>query len=208
MTSYQKQAQASYDVAKKEYDNAVELIKAREARLEKGDYKLKIYYDQTSGKIIHDTPEKQEKRDREALLRDMKILPAYEKDMDRWKDLVDKFSEKIQQRIKEDGDEAEKEYNERMKWLEDLKKGYQELGKLETQRKELFQSIQDSYIQQGVDILSTMGKSGKYMSQMEMSSMSQNRFSPITTRMDKMDKQLEHLSKIDTKIDKMKTGLL
>ena len=114
----------------------------------------------------------------------------------------------FEDKLKELGDEAEREYKERMKWLEDLKKGYQELGKLETQRKELFQSIQDSYIQQGVDILSTMGKSGKYMSQMEMSSMSQNRFSPITTRMDKMDKQLEHLSKIDTKIDKIKTGLL
>lgn len=104
------------------------------------------------------------------------------------------FVEKLlEDKLKELGDQAEKEYNERMKWLEDLKKGYHELGQLETQRAELFQSIQDSYIQQGVDILSTMGKSGKYMSQMEVASLNQNRFSPITTRMDKMDKQLEHL---------------
>lgn len=99
----------------------------------------------------------------------------------------------FEDKLKELGDQAEKEYNERMKWLEDLKKGYHELGQLETQRKELFQSIQDAYLQQGVDILSTMGKSGKYMSQMEVASLNQNRFSPITTRMDKMDRQLEHL---------------
>jgi hypothetical protein len=88
--------------------------------------------------------------------------------------------------LKELGDEAEKEYKERMKWLEDLKKGYQKLGQLETRRKELFQSIQDDYFQQGVDILSTMGKSGKYMSSMEMASLNQERFSPITKKMDDM----------------------
>lgn len=137
-----------------------------------------------------------------------KQLPVVQNQLKVWEELHKQIKELLSSAIKEAGDEAEKEYNERMKWLEELKKGYHELGQLETQRKELFQSIQDAYIQQGVDILSTMGKSGKYMSQMEVASLNQNRFSPITTRMDKMDKQLEHLRKIDSKIDKIKTGLL
>ena len=137
-----------------------------------------------------------------------KQLPVVQNQLKAWEELHKQIKELLTSAIKEAGDEAEKEYNERMKWLEEMKKGYHELGQLETQRKELFQSIQDAYIQQGVDILSTMGKSGKYMSQMEVASLNQNRFSPITTRMDKMDKQLEHLRKIDSKIDKIKTGLL
>ena len=137
-----------------------------------------------------------------------KQLPVVQNQLKVWEELHKQIKDLLSSAIKEAGDEAEMEYNERMKWLEELKKGYHELGQLETQRKELFQSIQDAYIQQGVDILSTMGKSGKYMSQMEVASLNQNRFSPITTRMDKMDKQLEHLRKIDSKIDKIKTGLL
>lgn len=81
------------------------------------------------------------------------------------------------------------------------------LGDLEEQRRNLLDTIETEYQQRGVDILSTMGKSGKYMSTMEQSSLSQERFSQVTKKLDNMSKYLAHLQKIDNKMDKIKTGL-
>lgn len=113
----------------------------------------------------------------------------------------------IDAEIKRAGDEAEKEYDDRIRWLEERKKAFEELGTLEGLRKQVLLDIQDDYLQRGVNVLSQMGKSGKYMSEMERASVSQERFSPITKRMDNMQKKLDHLQKIDRKLEKLNLGL-
>ena len=52
-----------------------------------------------------------------------------------------------------------------------------------------------------------MGKSGKYMSQVEASSMSQERYAPITKKLDSMQKSLDHLGQIDAKLRNLNLGL-
>lgn len=97
------------------------------------------------------------------------------------------------------------------KWMKDYekqqKKSAEQTKKLNDQRENIIREIQADYTQQGVDILSSMGKSGKYMSTMEQASLSQERFSPITKRMDNMQKSLDHLARIDREISKLDTGL-
>ena len=118
-------------------------------------------------------------------------------------DLIKKQAEGV----KEAGDIAEREYDDLVGWLKQRRDMFVKLGDLEEQRKTLLDTIEAEYQQRGVDILSTMGKSGKYMSTMEQSSLSQERFSQVTKKLDNMSKYLAHLQKIDNKMDKIKTGL-
>lgn len=57
-------------------------------------------------------------------------------------------------------------------------------------------------------MLSSMGKAGKFMSQMESQSTAQERYAPITKKLDTMQKSLDHLSQIDAKLRTLNTGLL
>ena len=66
------------------------------------------------------------------------------------------------------------------------KKNEEKRKKLTDKRDNLLLDIEDDYTQQGVDLLTSMGKAGKYMSSMEMASLNQERFSPITKKMDDM----------------------
>ena len=66
------------------------------------------------------------------------------------------------------------------------KKNEEKRKKLTDKRSNLLLDIEDDYTQQGVDLLTSMGKAGKYMSAMEMASLNQERFSPITKKMDDM----------------------
>lgn len=109
--------------------------------------------------------------------------------------------------VKEAGDIAEREYDDLVGWLKQRRDMFVKLGDLEEQRKNLLNTMESEYQQKGVDILSTMGKSGKYMSTMEQSSLTQERFSQVTKKLDNMSKYLAHLQKIDSKMDKIKTGL-
>ena len=118
-------------------------------------------------------------------------------------DLIKKQAEGV----KEAGDIAEREYDDLVGWLKQRRDMFVKLGDLEEQRKTLLDTIEAEYQQRGVDILSTMGKSGKYMSTMEQSSLTQERFSQVTKKLDDMSKYLAHLQKIDSKMDKIKTGL-
>ena len=76
------------------------------------------------------------------------------------------------------------------KWMNDYekeqKKNAEKMKKLTDRRENLLLDIEDDYTQQGVDLLTSMGKAGKYMSAMEMASLNQDRFSPITKKMDDM----------------------
>lgn len=56
--------------------------------------------------------------------------------------------------------------------------------------------------------MSGMGKSGKYMSQAEAASTSQERYAPITKKLDTMQKSLDHLSQIDAKLRNLNIGLI
>ena len=76
------------------------------------------------------------------------------------------------------------------------------------EREQILLGIEQEYAQQGVDILSGMGKSGKYMSQAEAASTSQERYAPITKKLDTMQKSLDHLSQIDSKLRNLNIGLL
>lgn len=69
---------------------------------------------------------------------------------------------------------------------EEQKKNAEKRKKLTDRRSNLLLDIEDDYTQQGVDLLTSMGKAGKYMSAMEMASLNQERFSPITKKMDDM----------------------
>ena len=75
------------------------------------------------------------------------------------------------------------------------------------EREQILLGIEQEYAQQGVDILSGMGKSGKYMSQAEAASTSQERYAPITKKLDTMQKSLDHLSQIDSKLRNLNIGL-
>lgn len=61
------------------------------------------------------------------------------------------------------------------KWMEkyekEQKKNAEKMKKLTDRRSNLLLDIEDDYTQQGVDLLTSMGKAGKYMSAMEMASL-------------------------------------
>lgn len=91
---------------------------------------------------------------------------------------------------------------------EKLRAQYEEqMTSLKQQREDILRGIEDTYMQQGTDILDTMGKSGKFMTHTAQASVSQERYAPITKKLDNMQKQLDHLSKIDSKMSKLNQNI-
>ena len=103
------------------------------------------------------------------------------------------------QKIREAQDPYSNENHE--KFVEEMNR------QAEMEREQILLGIEQEYAQQGVDILSGMGRSGKYMSQAEAASTSQERYAPITKKLDTMQKSLDHLSQIDAKLRNLNIGL-
>ena len=87
-------------------------------------------------------------------------------------------------------EQIDKAVKQTKKWDEDdekeQKRNAEKMKKLTDRRSNLLLDIEDDYTQQGVDLLTSMGKAGKYMSSMELASLNQDRYSPITKKMDDM----------------------
>lgn len=99
--------------------------------------------------------------------------------------------EKFWKGLRETAENGIRKYKEADdKWMENYekqqKRNAENMKKLTDKRSNLLLDIEDDYTQQGVDLLTSMGKAGKYMSAMEMASLNQDRFSPITKKMDDM----------------------
>lgn len=91
---------------------------------------------------------------------------------------------------------------------EKLRAQYEEqMANLKMERDNVIRGIEDTYQQQGVDILDNMGKAGKFMTQTAQNSVSQERYAPITKKLDNMQKSLDHLSKIDSKMSKINANM-
>lgn len=106
-------------------------------------------------------------------------LKQHEREEAEWKSLRHTIEDAIKDYKKAD-DKFMENYEKQQK------KNAEKRKKLTDKRSNLLLDIEDDYTQQGVDLLTSMGKAGKYMSSMEMASLNQERFSPITKKMDDM----------------------
>lgn len=145
----------------------------------------------------------------------LKDVQQAQSDFNQWEDL----SQRVKQMFQDFIDETERAHEEglrlqkmeedfRSQLLEKQMRDEETRKNLLMQREALLLSIEQEYEQRGVDVLSSMGKAGKFMSQIESQSTAQERYAPITKKLDTMQKSLDHLSQIDAKLRTLNTGLL
>lgn len=119
------------------------------------------------------------KNTEEQLKEEMATNDEYSNLRKSWKHLRQQVEDEID-KLKAKDDKFMDDYEKQQK------KNAEKMKKLTDRRSNLLLDIEDDYTQQGVDLLTSMGKAGKYMSAMEMASLNQERFSPITKKMDDM----------------------
>jgi DNA repair exonuclease SbcCD ATPase subunit len=121
-------------------------------------------------------------------------------ELDKW----DGLAEHVKNQITKLYDKEQKEHE---KFINDQLKFYEQREELVKQREQILAGIEQEYAQNGVDILDNMGKAGKFMTHTAQASVSQERYAPITKKLDNMQKQLDHLSKIDSKMSKLNQNI-
>lgn len=119
------------------------------------------------------------KNTEEQLKEEMATNDEYRNLRQSWKHLRQQVEDEID-KLKAKDDKFMADYEKQQK------KNAEKMKKLTDKRDNLLLDIEDDYTQQGVDLLTSMGKAGKYMSAMELASLNQDRFSPITKKMDDM----------------------
>lgn len=123
----------------------------------------------------------------------LKDVQQAQSDFNQWEDL----SQRVKQMFQDFIDETERAHEEglrlqkmeedfRSQLLEKQTRDEETRKNLLMQREQLLLSIEQEYEQRGVDVLSSMGKAGKFMSQMESQSTAQERYAPITKKLDTM----------------------
>lgn len=127
--------------------------------------------------------------------------------MEQWGGVVGDFQKRMDLIDPYSNENHEKFIEEMLRQAEMERENEEKRKQLLMEREQILLGIEQEYAQQGVDILSGMGKSGKYMSQAEAASTSQERYAPITKKLDTMQKSLDHLSQIDSKLRNLNIGL-
>lgn len=144
----------------------------------------------------------------------LKEVQSAQAALEQWDGLAKRVKDAFQAMV----DETERNHQEglrlqkmeedfRFQLLEEEKRNEETRKSLLMQREYILLQMEQDYMQQGVDVLSQMGKQGKFMSMMESQSVNQERYSPITKKLDTMQKSLDHLSQIDAKLRNLNIGL-
>lgn len=92
-------------------------------------------------------------------------------------------------------------------FINEILQNYEDSANLIKQREEALLELENAMKVQGVDILDSMSKQGKWMSSFAMSSTSNELFNPVTAKMDNIISKLEHLASIDNEIKRLDMGL-
>ncbi len=200
LANYQRQIEESRTAAQYELFNAKQLYE-------------KFHLDATSpnpSATVEQRTALQEKA-----LEHLKEVQSAQSALDNWDSLAKKVKDAFQAMVDETNRNHEEglrlqkmEEDFRFQLLEEEKRNEETRKNILMQREYVLLQLEQDYMQQGVDILSSMGKQGKFMSNMESQSINQERYSPITKKLDTMQKSLDHLSQIDAKLRNLNTGLL
>lgn len=71
------------------------------------------------------------------------------------------------------------------------------------QREAVILELEQQFTQQGVDLLDSMAKTGKYMSDFARNSLDNKTFNPLTQKLDGISSKLDHLASIDRQISEV-----
>lgn len=124
----------------------------------------------------------------------------YRRLADQLKKLIDKDNEKVEREEELSNEGHEAFVASMLDSYEKQDEMYKRQEELIKQRESIMLDLEEDFQVQGSDILGSMGKMGRYMSNMQISSLKDDKYSPITKKLETITTKLDKLREIDKNI--------